>query len=191
MIKNNWAFNNSKIVRNVDKMTLRMADLVYWWVINSVHMLGTSVAVTCHRICEMTAVWFPRRSLEALREEGRLLGFVSSCCPQPRWLELRSIPHPQCELLTVWGPPGCSLCYQQTSLATSWSLPVRCKCRVQKQLPKCGEELRKNWSPADQGPTQTRGETQGHPNVSWGIGKLPQIYEGSPQETWSWQKAMA
>lgn len=94
MIKKNWASTNSKIVRNVDKMTLRIADLVYWWVINSVHMLGTSVAVTCHRICEMTAVWFPRRSLEALREKGRLLGFVSSCCPQPRWLslELRSIP---------------------------------------------------------------------------------------------------
>lgn len=140
MIKNNWASNNSKIVRNVDKMTLRIADLVYWWVINSVHMLGTSVAVTCHRICEMTAVWLPRRSLEALREEGRLLGFVSSCCPQPRWLELRSIPHPQCELLIVWGPSGCSLCYQQTSLATFWSLPgANAECRS--SYPSVG----KNW----------------------------------------------
>lgn len=45
-------------------------------------MLGTSVAVTCHRICEMTAVRFPRRSLAVLWKEA------PSSCPQPRQLSL-------------------------------------------------------------------------------------------------------
>lgn len=62
-------------------------------------MLGTSVAVTCHRICEMTAVQFPRRSLAELWKEP------PSPCPQSGQLSLELGGSPSKFLGVRWPPP--------------------------------------------------------------------------------------
>lgn len=94
-------------------------------------MLGTSVAMTCHRICEMTAVRLPHKSLAVLWKEAL------SSCPQPRQLSLSPGGSP-CKFLGVRCPlPLLPLSLEGITGHLLLSPPTGLETRG-KQLPGCG-----------------------------------------------------